>query len=526
MACPRSAGCAAIALLCSAAVAAAGMPAGPQAPSAGAPGSTGLLDVPYLPQTEDLCGGAAVAMVLRYWGERQAYAEDFAALVDRSASGIRTDELAADVRRRGWLSRPFTAGAEPAGEWMRQQIDRGRPIVALIEARPGRYHYVVVVAWTGEQVIVHDPARGPFRVMSRGGFDRAWELAARWALLVLPVDDRPSESVTSSSPPTIDTRPAPDTCGALVQEMVQLARAGALGGAETGLLAATRLCPRDPAAWRELAGVRFLQSRWTEASASAERAALLDPGDEQGWNLLATSRFLDDQADAALDAWNRIGRPSVDLVRVEGPRRTRDPVIAALVDLPPRTLLTANGLGRAARRLQALPSAARTSLRYRPIEGGLAEIEAAVVERPTVPRGVVPMVAAAARAGLWHEIELDVAAPTGSGELWTVAWRWWENRPRIAFVLAVPAASWRPGVTTIEGFWERQSYATPGMERPGTAAIHTEERRRAALSVADWATSHVALPIPGFSSRRVIWLLPAAPRPAFPAHPATSGGAS
>jgi len=273
--------------------------------------------------------------------------------------------------------------------------------------------------------------------------------------------------------------------------MVQLARAGELGGAETGLLAATRLCPRDPAAWRELAGVRFLQSRWTEASASAERAALLDPGDEQGWNLLATSRFLDDLTDAALDAWNRIGRPSVDLVRVEGPRRTRDPVIAALVDLPPRTLLTANRLGRAARRLQDLPSAVRTSLRYRPIEGGLAEIEAAVVERPTLPRGAVPMVAAAARAGLWHEIELDVAAPTGSGELWTVAWRWWENRPRIAFVLAVPAASWRPGVTTIEGSWERQSYATPGMERSGTAAIHREERRRAALSVADWATSHV-----------------------------------
>jgi len=235
----------------------------------------------------------------------------------------------------------------------------------------------------------------------------------------------------------------------------------------------------------------MLSSREAEASASAERAAVLDPSDEQGWNLLATSRFLNDEPDAALEAWNRIGRPSVDLVRVEGPRRTRDPVIVALVDLPPRTLLTANRLGRAERRLQALPSAARTSLRYRPIEGGLAEIEAAVVERPTVPRGVAPMVAAAARAWLWHEIELDVAAPSGSGELWTVAWRWWEARPRLAFALAVPAASWLPGVTKIEGFWERQSYATPGLERSGTAAIHRDERRRAALSVADWATSHV-----------------------------------
>jgi len=491
MARPRSAGVAAAALLFSAAVVAAGIQPGPQAFPADSSGSSRLLDVPYLPQTEDLCGGAAVAMVLRYWGARQVYAEDFAALVDRSASGIRTDALAADVSRRGWFSRPFTAGAEAGGEWTRQQIDRGRPIVALLEVRPGRYHYVVVVAWTGAQVIVHDPARGPFRVMSLAAFDGAWAQAGRWALLVLPGDNQPSDPESSSSPPTIDTSPATDTCGALVQAMVQMARSGDLGGAETGLFAATRLCPRDPAAWRELAGVRFLQSRWAEASASAERAARLDPGDAQSWDLLATSRFLDDEPDAALEAWNRIGRPSVDRVRVEGPRRTRDPVIAALVDLPPRTLLTAEKHGRAARRLHELPSAARTRLRYRPIEGGLAEIEAAVVERPTVPRGVAPVVAAAARAWLWHEIELDVAAPSGSGELWTVAWRWWEARPRLAFALAVPAAFRLPGVTTIEGFWERQSYATPTLEGSGTAAIHREERRRAALSVADWATSHV-----------------------------------
>ena len=223
--------------------------------------------------------------------------------------------------------------------------------------------------------------------------------------------------------------------------MVERARAGDLGGAETGLLTAVLLCPRYPTAWRELAGVRFLQSRWAEAGTLAERAARLDPGDEQGRDLLATSRFLNDEPDAALEAWNRIGRPSVDLVRVEGARRTRHPVVAALVDLPPRTLLTAERHGRAARRLRELPSAAVTRLRYRPLDGGLAEVEAVVVERATLPRGVVPVVATAARTWLQRELRLEVAAPTGSGELWTVAWRWWEARPRLAFALAVPAPS-------------------------------------------------------------------------------------
>ena len=483
----------AVLLLWTAGAAAADGPANPAARlSTGQTGSTHLLAVPYLPQTEDLCVGAAAAMVLRYWGEQRVYPEDFAALVDRSASGIRTDVLAADLRRRGWQAFPIDAGTNAGGEWIREQVDLGRPIVALIEVRPNRYHYVVIVAWTGEQVIVHDPARTPFLVMSRAEFDDAWARAGRWALLLLPKEDRRPDVEQSSETSAMETPPPTDACGALVQQMVALARAGDVGGAETGLLAAIRLCPGNAAAWRELAGVRFLQSRWAEASMLAERAVRLESGDEQGWDLLATSRFLNDESDAALDAWNRIGRPFVDLVRVEGARRTRYPVVAALVDLPPRTLLTTETRGRAARRLAELPSAAATGLRYRPMSGGdLAEIEAVVVERSTVPRGVAPAVAAAARAWLQHEVRLDLAAPTGSGELWTVAWRWWEARPRLAFALAVPVAFGLPGVTTIEGSWERPSYAPFGVTSPGPVAVHREERRRAAMTVADWSTSSV-----------------------------------
>jgi len=41
-----------------------------------------VLDVPFIAQSESLCGGAAAAMVLRYWGERGLTAESFASLVD------------------------------------------------------------------------------------------------------------------------------------------------------------------------------------------------------------------------------------------------------------------------------------------------------------------------------------------------------------------------------------------------------------------------------------------------------------
>src|SRR5829696_8673374 len=85
-----------------------------------------LLDVPYLSQTEDLCGGAALAMVLRYWGERAVYPEDFSSLVDRGSAGIPTDVLSAEAARRGWQSFPVNIAAGSGEEQIRDHIDHGR----------------------------------------------------------------------------------------------------------------------------------------------------------------------------------------------------------------------------------------------------------------------------------------------------------------------------------------------------------------------------------------------------------------
>ena len=452
-----------------------------------------LIDVPYLSQTEALCGGAALAMVLRYWGERQVHAEDFAALVDWSAAGIRTDELAAAAMRRGWQAFPFTGTATLSSEWIRHHVDRRRPIVALIEERPGVYHYVVVVGWTADKVIAHDPARTPFRVMSPPEFAHAWARAGHWALLVLPTEAQLERERPSSPAPAEPARA--DTCGGLVEESVLRARSGDVRAAEDGLRAAIVFCPTDASPWRELAGLRFLESRWAEASRSAERAVRLGaagPDDPHTWELLATSRFLNAEHDRALDAWNRIDRPHVDIVNVEGGDRTRRPIIDSLLNLAPRTLLTANALRRTRHRLEELPTAAATSVRYRPIDGGLAEVDATIDERPTVPWGVVPMAAAAGRAWAVGEVRADIAGPTGSGELWSGSWRWSEARPRVAFSLAVPAPGRLPGVATLEASWERQSYRAP--MRPAGAAINQlqrNDRRRAALGFSDWATGNL-----------------------------------
>lgn len=454
-------------------------------PVAAAGASSRLIDVPYVTQSADLCGGAAVAMVLRYWGARQTFAEDFAPLVDRSAAGIRTDVLAGEVRRRGWQVRELADGDAVASE-----LEQGRPVIALVRVAPERFHYVVVVAWTRDEVVLHDPARAPFRVVSRAAFDSDWAAARRWAVVVTPATSSSIEAARFEPAPSVapDIREAgaATACDGLLTAMVEMARRGDPAGAEAGLRTAAVLCPRAAAVWRELAGVRFLQRRWAEASVAARRASDLEPQDVHGWDLLATSLYLDGQTSAALDAWNHIGRPAVDLVRVDGAVRTRHPVIAAAAGLPPRATLTASRLELARRRLADLPALALARVSYRPMPDGLADVDVAVAEHAPLPRHWASIAFVAARAAVHREASLAIASPTGSGEVVTASWRWWERRPRVAFAVVTPSPGDLPGNVTVDFAWERQTYRAAVPDDPRRTEQWT--RRRGGVRIGDWLT--------------------------------------
>ncbi len=449
-----------------------------------------LLDVPYVSQTPELCGGAAIAMVFRYWGERGVFPQDFATLSGANDGGILTSALVKAVRDRGWQSFVVPAGEDAAHTRTRSEIDRGRPLIALIEVGPHTYHYVVIVGGTDEQVVLHDPARAPFRVLRWADFDRAWAATGRWMMLVLPPSgyrphDDAARATDASTGMAIDANKAP--CGALVARGVDMALAGDRDGAEQGLFAATQLCPEDPASWRELAGLRFSQSRWPEAQRLALSAVRLAPGDAYAWRLIATSRYLMGDLMGALDAWNHTGEPRLDTTEIHGADRTRHPVIVRAAGLQPRQELTAEAFGRALRRLRDLPVASSARMRYEPIDGGLARLDVFIDEREVVPSGWRAAAAVAARALLNGELRVTVAGPLGAGELASAGWRWSAGRPSVAFGLAIPSPPWLPGIVSVDGLWERQSYdATPSS--PDVTLLR-EERRRVALHLADWSAS-------------------------------------
>ncbi len=469
-------------MLLSAAVALAAT-AGPSSAGAQPARARSVLDVPYLPQSEALCGGAAVAMVMRYWGERAVYAETFADLVDVEAGGIRGRDLIRALDRRG-----FTA-VSVAGDVSRVRValGSGTPVIALVEDRPGRFHYVVIVGWLEDRVIVHDPARAPFRVIAQETFLRAWRVSGNWTLIAQPQAQRMPKTLAGGPPVPVVAAGAADgggACSGMVEEGIRLAGQGDLTGAQRILDLAAADCASDAGPWRELAGIHALKGEWGDAAQHASRAVDRDPSDTHATRILATSLFLEGKDDAALDAWNRLGEPFVDVTNITGLERTRFGVVADAVDLPNETRLTRERLTRSRRRLAAVPALIGSRVSYEPVGDNLVDVNATVLERPLLPTAPLQMAATGLRAATDREVVMRVASPSGGGELWTGSWRWWENRPRVSFGVAAPSPF--GGVWSVEGYAERQSYGSPG-------EMASERRRGVVVTASDWITGSVRI---------------------------------
>jgi hypothetical protein len=432
-----------------------------------------ILDVPYISQSEALCGGAAAAMVLRYWGDRALSAESFAHLVDNSAGGIRTTALIGELRQRGWDAH----GVEGSERLLADQLMQGRPVITLIQDRPGAFHYVVIVATTARAVILHDPARAPMRVIGHDEFHRRWNAADRWMAVVVP-GSRGPEAGVSRTPAAGASAP----CDRLIAEGIGHAQANDLRAAEQTLASALG-CPGS-AALRELAGVRLLQRRWPDVESLAAAAVGADPMDAHAWRLLGTSRFVQNDRLAALDAWNRASEPVVDLVAVDGLERTRHRIVESQIGTNAGDLLTRDSFLRARRRLEALPAAAAVRLEYIPVPSGLVELRATVTER-RAPSDGWTWAALGLMAGARREIEYSLASLSGGGERLTAAWRFWPDRPGYSLAFAAPAP-WG-GLWTAMISAERQPFDPPDLPRA--------ERTTAEVGLSNWTTPTLHLAV-------------------------------
>ena len=433
-----------------------------------------ILDVPFIAQSELLCGGAAAAMVMRYWGERGIDAETFSPLVDRRAGGIRTAALVDDLRARRWNATAIQGSADRIDA----EIHAGRPVIALIEERPAIYHFVVVVGRNDAGIVFHDPARAPFRVASATEFDRHWSATNRWMLILTPMSGEPAAGppraeLASSADPSAP----PSSCDVQIAEAVRQAGENDLASAQRTLVSALS-CPGS-SAFRELAGVRVRQQRWPEAADLATIAVNRDPSDAYAWKILATARFIEDDKGGALDAWNEADEPRLDLIRLDGLTRTRFSVVQHLIGIKSGDTLTRARLVRARRQLMELPAGAGV-LDYAPQASGVAELRGVVVERPLVPRGAADFGVLGLNAAVMRETSVSISSPTGGGERIGIDWRFWAHRPLYQVSFDAPAP-W-------SGVW---SVNASRQEQPFTTHFARTVHDAARVDAAAWLTANL-----------------------------------
>jgi len=156
-------------------------------------GASGLwLDVPYVHQERDGCGSASLAMVLRYWQEKNP------ALATERAEPAKIQHELYEPKLRGIAAARMQqylhdSGMETfafRGEWsdLRANIEKGRPLIVALKPRTATPHYVVVagVAPDDAAVLLNDPERGKLVRAERGEFERAWKGTGNWTLLAVP----------------------------------------------------------------------------------------------------------------------------------------------------------------------------------------------------------------------------------------------------------------------------------------------------------------------------------------------------
>ena len=147
------------------------------------------LDVPFVRQTENGCGAAALSMTLQYWS-RQGAAVD---LPSADAGRIQTDLYSAD--RHGILASAMKRYLEDhgfqalvfRGQWddLREQLGKGRPLIVALHSS-GESHYVVVAGVNDDAVEMNDPADRKLRKIGRTQFEKQWRATGNWTLLAVP----------------------------------------------------------------------------------------------------------------------------------------------------------------------------------------------------------------------------------------------------------------------------------------------------------------------------------------------------
>jgi predicted double-glycine peptidase len=155
------------------------------------------LDVPFIEQTDNLCGPSSLAMVANYYGQNVT-AEDVANLIYiPEKKGSLQIEMQAAARSLGLVA--YSMHMDLAS--LRSEINAERPVIVLQNLAFNIYpiwHYSVVTGRdpNNDYFLLHSGRHKYYR-SSWTTFENTWRRGNYWALIAAPIGDIPN-SVTET----------------------------------------------------------------------------------------------------------------------------------------------------------------------------------------------------------------------------------------------------------------------------------------------------------------------------------------
>ncbi len=167
------------------------------------------IDMPFVHQTQEACGYAALAMVIGYWAEQQGLAGGFIdgtpeqreqAVAERDLYVIQHDlppgrhGISAHAMQQYLNEHGFITFAL-RGTWndLEKEIGKGRPLIVATRPKGDpQLHYVVIAGVDPSRslVMMKDPAEHKLLTEERAEFEKDWSATRNWLLLAVPEDSQ------------------------------------------------------------------------------------------------------------------------------------------------------------------------------------------------------------------------------------------------------------------------------------------------------------------------------------------------
>lgn len=239
----------------------------------GLPKSALIKDVPFVAQTKNHCGPASLAMMLEFAGLEVSIDELSKQMMTPGKGGTFQSDLLTAARRQGMMAIQIDNMND-----LLKEISLGNPVLVFqnlaFESMP-QWHYAVALGYDlkGPDIILHTGTDKNESDDLRF-FERSWNLAGYWALIILPPG-----KLSSTADDLAHTTAA-----------AGLEQVGKISEAEVAYQAILKKWPQSLASLIGMGNVKYTQNKFNESETHLLKAVEFHSQSALAWHNLAVAQ--------------------------------------------------------------------------------------------------------------------------------------------------------------------------------------------------------------------------------------------